>query len=312
MPDFMLQLGQSSFSGFIKGLRGFFWIMKIILPVSLLIALVQWTGWLSYLEFILIPLMALINLPPEAFLPIVAGMFADVYGSIAAMITLPFSIEQMTLIAIFSTISHSIIMEGIIQSKSGINFIKIISIRIATSALTVLLVSQFFPGTAYTIGGAEIVSGIPLTDVLLTWVSDMLTLAVQVFLIVIAVMIGQEILISMGLIKYLQKLFKPVMKLMGLSDGVTVAWLVAIFAGVTVGAAVIIDECRKDLVSAEELEYLHVSIGINHSIIEHTAILGALGMNMVWLAVPRLLTAVITVHALRGWRKLKQIFYPRA
>ncbi len=68
MPDFMNQLGQSSFFGFKKGLLGFLWIMKIILPVSLLIALVQWTGWLSYLEFILKPLMALINLPPEALL----------------------------------------------------------------------------------------------------------------------------------------------------------------------------------------------------------------------------------------------------
>jgi len=312
MSDILSKLNQSLSSGLKKGLSGFLWIMKIILPVSLLVALVQWTGWFSYLDFLLKPVMALINLPPEAFLPIVAGLFTDVYGSIAAMATLPFSLEQMALIAIFSTISHSLIIEGIIQGKSGINITKITVIRITASVLAVLLVSQFFTGTAQSIGVAEIAPGIPLTDVLIKWGSDILILAVKVFLIVIAVMISQEILISLGLIKYFLKLFKPVMKLMGLSDGVTTAWLVAVLGGVTIGAVVIIDECRKGLVSTEELEYLHVSIGINHSMIEQIAVYGALGLNVIWIVFPRLLMSVIAVQTLRGWKKLKQKFSPRA
>ncbi|MFH1775547.1 MAG: iron transporter, partial [Chloroflexota bacterium] len=74
---------------------------------------------------------------------------------------------------------------------------------------------------------------------------------------------------------------------------------------VTYGAAIIIEECKKGLVSAEELEYLQISIGINHSMIEQIAIYGALGLNVVFIVLPRLFTAIIAVWLIRGWRKLK-------
>jgi hypothetical protein len=69
--------------------------------------------------------MRLINLPGEAALPIISGVLIGPYATIAIVTVIPFSLEQITLIAIFSMIAHSLIIEGIIQHKSGINAAKI-------------------------------------------------------------------------------------------------------------------------------------------------------------------------------------------
>ncbi|GAF87439.1 unnamed protein product, partial [marine sediment metagenome] len=74
--------------------------------------------------------MAQINLPAQAALPIVAAMLTSFYAALAIMTVVPFSPEQMILIAIFITIAHMLIVEGIIQSKSGIRFAKISVIRL--------------------------------------------------------------------------------------------------------------------------------------------------------------------------------------
>jgi len=305
MSDYRKQLKHSLVLGTKKGLRSFLWIAKITLPVSLLVVLIQWFGLIYYLDFAFRPLMKLINLPPEALLPILAGIFADVYGSIAAMVTLPFSREQMTLIAIFSTISHSLIIEGIIQARSGINIFKTTLLRLIAASLAVLMVSWLFEGTEESIGTFEIAASVPIAELLRTWGLDILVLLGRIFVVIMLVMIIQEVLISLGLIKYFLNCFKPIIRLMGLPSGVTFAWLVAIFAGVTYGAAIIIEECKKGLVSAEDLEYLQISIGINHSMIEQIAIYGALGLNVVFIVLPRLFTAIIAVWLIRGWRKLK-------
>jgi Fe2+ transport system protein B len=110
--------------GLRKGLNGYIWLLKILLPVSLATALLDYSGWLHQLDFLLRPAMAMISLPPAAALPILIGLTAGVYGCLAAMAVLPLSVEHMTLVTVFVLIAHSLPQEGIIQAKSGINFIK--------------------------------------------------------------------------------------------------------------------------------------------------------------------------------------------
>ena len=102
MPDFQTQLKSGFFEGVKKGWSSFVWMCKIVIPLSFLVTLLQWTGWLNYLDFLLNPLTSLINLPPEAALPILAGMLINLYACIAIITVVPFSIGQMTLIAVFS------------------------------------------------------------------------------------------------------------------------------------------------------------------------------------------------------------------
>ena len=137
MPEFRSRLKAGLRLGIKKGWGNFIWICKIIIPVSFLAALLQWSGWLGHLDFLLHPLMSVINLPAAAALPIILSMTVSFYAGIAIIVAMPFTIAQITLIGLFMAIAHMLIAEGIIQHKSGLNIIKATLVRIGAAALTV-------------------------------------------------------------------------------------------------------------------------------------------------------------------------------
>ena len=124
-----------------KGLSSYIWLLKILVPISLATAFLENSGWLHRLDFLLEPAMAVMSLPPAAALPILIGLTAGIYACLAAMAVLPLSAEHMTLIAVFVLIAHSLPQEGIIQAKSGINFMKATLVRLAAAILTCLAVA---------------------------------------------------------------------------------------------------------------------------------------------------------------------------
>jgi len=307
VPPFRTQLKSGLGAGTRRGWGSFGWICKFLLPTSFLVTLVQWGGLLSQVEDLLSPLMRLINLPGEAALPIISGMLIGPYTTIAIITVIPFTLGQMTLIAIFVMIAHGLIIEGLIQHKSGINAAKITPIRIAAAILTVLVVSQFFAGTTQgVVVPPELTAATPFIEVLKTWAIDTGRLLIKVFIIIMAVMIGLESLKSLGWVEYLLKFFKPVMRILGLSNQTAILWVTAVIFGVTYGGAVIVEEAKKGALTKEELERLHISIGINHSMVEDPAFYLALGLNGFWLWVPRFVTAVIAVQVYRAAKYLKK------
>lgn len=306
MSNFKTQLKRGVLAGVKKGWSSFVWLCKIVIPVSFLVALLQWTGWLNELDFFLNPLMGLINLPPEATIPIIAGMLANMYAVIAIIAVIPFTIEQMTLVAIFTLISHSLIMEGIIQHKSGINVIKITLFRIIAAILTVLVVSQFLGDTSQSIAvPVGLAVQTPFLQVLKTWALDMIGLLIKIFGIIMFIMIMLEALKSLGWIEYSLKFFRPLMRILGLSDRTAMMCVSAIIFGLGYSGALIMEEAKSGVLTKEELEPLHISIGINHSMVEDPALLGALGLNIFWMWVPKLITAIVAVHTYRSIRFLK-------
>ncbi len=201
-----------------KGWGSFVWICKIFIPTSFLVLLIQWSGLLDQAVPLLKPLMGLINLPGEAVLPIISGVLIGPYTTIAIVTVIPFSLEQITLIAIFTMIAHSLIIEGIIQHKSGINAAKITLIRLASAILTVFIVSQFFSDTTRSIiVPTYLTVATPFIEVLKVWGVDTIELLIKIFIIIMAVMITLECLKSLGWMKYLLNVPQPVMKTLGLS-----------------------------------------------------------------------------------------------
>jgi len=312
MSDFRTRLRTGLLTGIKKGWSSFVWICKIIVPVSFVAALIQWSGWLSQLDFLLHPLMSLINLPAAAALPIIIGVSVSFYAAIAIMIVIPFTIEQLILIALFITIAHMLIMEGIIQHKSGLNIIKATLVRIGAAILTVLVVSQFFGDTGQSIGLPDSIAvSTPFIEVLKGWAIDTLGLCGRIFVIIMLVMTLLYCSESLGWIKYLVKFFRPLMKILGLSDQAVMMWVTGAGFGLLYGSAVIIEEAKKGVLTKEELEHLQISIGINHSIVEETALFLALGVNPFWLLIPRFATSAIAVHTLRTIQYLKSKLLPK-
>ena len=307
MSDFQAQLKSGALVGVKKGWSSFVWICKITIPISLLVTLLHWTGWLDKLDVVMGPLMSLINLPPAAALPILSGIFLTPYATIAAMAVLPFTIEQMTLISIFTLICHSLIMEGIIQHKSGLNAIKATLFRIIIASLTVFIASQFFGDTSQSVViPAELSVHTPLLEVMKNWAVETIILLLKILGIVMFILIALEVLNSVGWLEKSLKFFRPLMRVCGLPDRGAMMFVAGIVFGLVLASAVIMDEAKKGLMTKEELECSHISIGLNHSIIEEPVVFSLLGINILWLIIPKLLASIITVQAYRGYLYLKK------
>jgi spore maturation protein SpmB len=291
-------LQEGLFAGIRRGWNGFVWMIKILVPISLLTALLAWSGWLEKGQFIIQPVMDWLRLPAVAALPLLIGMLTGIYGGIAAMVVLPLNTEQMTLIAIFLLMAHNLIQEGVIQGKSGLNPVKATVFRLICATLTVMVVAAFLD---INVGApaVQVTSDVirePFSLMLWKWLAASSRLCLKIFFIIMAILISLEVFKKVGWIENVVRVCKPVVKALGLSEKAGILWITAALFGLAYGAAVIVEEANEGHLGKEELEALHLSIGINHSLIEDPALFLALGLSAFWLWIPRLMTAVIVVR----------------
>ena len=240
-------------------------------------------------------------LPPDAALPLTVGLLAGIYGAVAALAVMDFSMTETILIAVFLLISHNIIQEGIVQARSGLNFFKATIVRLVASVVTVLCLARVLPSGGGTDAVMAAVSpGVTSFTVQLQgWLGDTGLLCLKIFAILTAMMVLMELMRAARIIPVLARLLRPLLWLMGLSHRVGILWLTAAVFGLTYGAAVIVEEARAGTFEKEEIERLQLSIGINHALIEDPAIFMALGIPAVWLWLPRLVAALAAVHLYR-------------
>lgn len=294
--------------GLRKGFNGYIWLLKILLPVSLATALLDYSGWLHQLDFLLKPAMEIMSLPPAAALPILIGLTAGVYGCLAAMAVLPLSVEHMTLITVFVLIAHSLPQEGIIQAKSGINFIKTTLVRLAAAVLTCLVVSWCLQPLNADAAAAvsDSLRDVPgLAAFLQKWGIDMARLCIKILLIIVGVMILIELMKAYDMVDRFVSLFAPFLKLMGLHRQAGVLWLTGALFGLGYGGAVIVEQSAALNLSPEELEKLQLSIGINHSMIEDPLLFLPFVVSPIYAWLPRLAAAIVVVCLVSLWFKLR-------
>ncbi len=103
-------------TGLKKGWNGFIWLLKIIVPVSFATGLLVYSGVIYKLDFLLTPVMSWMGLPASAALVIIAGIFTGIYGTVAALSVMPFAMEHMILLAVFTLICHNLIQESVVQA----------------------------------------------------------------------------------------------------------------------------------------------------------------------------------------------------
>jgi len=123
----------------------------------------------------------------------------------------------------------------------------------------------------------------------------------------VCVLTALELLKTFGLIDRIVRFFSPLLRIMGLSERVTVLWITAAIFGLSYGGAVIVEEVEKGELTADELESLHLSIGINHSMIEDPALFLPFGISLLWLWIPRLVLAMIAVRLLALWQRFRRL-----
>ncbi len=299
------RLEQGLRSGIAKGLGSYIWMLKIIVPISLLTALLSWLGVLQKLSWVLEPLMKYLGLPGIAALPLIAGALSSVYAGIATMSVLPFTKEEMILMANFILICHNMIQETVIQARSGIPGWQAVSVRILGATLTVLALGLFIkaPVSNKDVDLAGLAQGQGFFEMIGSWAISTGLLAIKIFFIIMFILVFLEVAKAMGWIVHIVRATSPFLRIMGLSQRVGFLWMTAVVFGLAYGGAVIVEE-SKDM-KPEELKALQLSIGINHSMVEDPTLFLPLGLPAFWLWVPRLITAILATRLFTLFLRLR-------
>jgi hypothetical protein len=298
---------QGTIEGLKKGWNGFIWILKIIIPISFATVMLEWSGLIRYLDFLLQPMMGWLHLPAIAALPLIIGMAAGIYGALGAMSALPFSQAEVTLIAIFLLIAHNLIQESIIQGQSGFHPGKATLARIGAAMIAVWIAAQILIPNPVGQGesGTYLQASVPLLSSLKNWALSTFYLLLKIFGILMAVLIAMGVLRALNWIQYGIKALSPLLKVMGLSQKVGFVWGSGAVFGLVLGSAVILEEAKAGHISKKELEEVHLSIGIQHSLFEDPFLFLAMGLNPFWLWVPRLVMAILAVQVYNLWHKIR-------
>jgi hypothetical protein len=137
---------------------------------------------------------------------------------------------------------------------------------------------------------------------LLQWGAATLWLCFKMLLIITAVMCIMAWMRLFNAVPRAQRLLTPLLRLLRLPSEVGLLWFTAAVFGISYGGAVIVAEARRQALPPESLARLHLSIGINHAMIEDPLLFLALGVPAVWLWLPRLLAAAGAVCCWELWR----------
>ena len=284
-----------------NALKTALWIIRIIVPVSFVVTLLDFYGIIEWISTFTEPLFRLIGLQGNAAVVYFSSLFLPLYAPIAIIATLPLSLREITILALMCLITHNLPIECAVQRRSGTPFWQTLVLRLTFSILGGFLLNLVLPESLSLTTQTETLTATTsqpstLNSQLLNWLTNTASLCVKIILIITALMYGQFLLKRYGIINKIARPLAPLMRLCGLHPNSAFLWLVAQIVGLTYGAGIMAQEIEESGADREELHRINLHICVNHSLIEDTAIFCMLGVAWYFLIIPRLIFAILIVN----------------
>ncbi len=283
------------------------WLLKLMIPISLSVALLQHWGVLAWIAGYLNPLFSMLGLPGESAVLFISGAAAGTYAGVAAMMSVHLTLRQATIVGIMILICHALPMECTVNHKTGSNFWRMGLLRIIMAFVAAWCLNWVLPQMSqpYMYIGAAADSS--LAEVLQTWALSQLKVAVLVFLIIYVLMVIQSLIQLYSLLDPLSRFLAPLMRVFGLPRKAAYMWLVGNVLGLSYGSAVMLDLEEKGQITREDANAVNYHLIMNHSMLEDTIVMAVTGISVFWILATRLLFALIVVWTRKAMAKVKML-----
>lgn len=271
------------------------WLLKLMIPISLAVALLQHFGVIEWIAQYLNPVFHYMGLPGSSAVIFITGATAGTYAGVAAMMSIPLTLRQATILCLMIALCHALPMECAVCKKTGSSFFKMGIIRIIMAFICAYYLNIVLPEMpeAYTYIGAAADSS--LWEVLYTWFLSQLKMTVMVFGIIYSLMVIQRLIEAYNLLPKLSEFFAPLMHIFGLSRQATYMWLVGNVLGLSYGSAVMLELEEKGVITREEANDVNYHLIMNHSMLEDTIVFAVTGISAFWIISTRVLFAMLLV-----------------
>ena len=282
-----------------QGMKTAIWLLKLTIPVSFAVFLLDFFGALNVIASWVAPLLKLIGLSGQASIVLITSFFTNIYSVIAVMTTLGIGHREGIILAVMCLISHAFIVETAIQKKTGSAPWRMVFTRLSASFIAACMLNLILPVEAIDVSENMVRSVGEFTPALQHWLFNMLQTTFKIVVLVNLLLIIQKILNEFGLIKWILMPFKPLLKVMGLPSSTGFLWIVANTLGLGYGGAIMISETEEGKLSREDADLLNHNIAISHSQLEDPLLFVAVGYPLGILIWPRILLAIIFVWVRR-------------
>ena len=264
------------------------WLLKLMIPISLAVTLMQHFGILAWIATWINPLFVHFGLPGESAVVFISGATAGTYAGIAAMMSIPLTMKQASILALMIALCHALPMECAVNRKTGSSFWKMGAIRIVMALVCALILNIILPDMQgkYIYLGAEADSS--FWEVMKIWLISQVKMSLMVAFIIYSLMVVQRMLEAYRLLDPLSRLLSPLMAVFGLPRHASYMWLVGNVLGISYGSAVMVELEEKGLVTREEANDVNYHLIMNHSMLEDTIVFAATGISALLLIITRL------------------------
>jgi len=293
-----------------QGTKTALWLLKITIPVSFAVFLLDFSGWMNVIAGWVAPLFKLIGLSGEGSIVLITAFFTNIYSSIVVMTTLGTGYREGTILAVMCLISHSLIVETAIQKKTGSKPWRMVFTRLTASFLAAILLNKFLPGEMAEVTGGLIREAQGFEQALTEWFKAISLTTLKIVVLVNLLLILQKILNEFGLIKWLLMPFNPLLRIMGLPSNTGFLWMIAYTLGLSYGGAIMINQSEEGKLTPAEADLLNHHIAISHSQLEDTFLFIAMGYHPLILIFPRIFLAMLYVWMRRLELFLRKIHPP--
>lgn len=265
-------------------------IIKTILPLFILAELLNYFELLNKIAFIFEPVSRILNLPADATLAIMSGVFINLYGAIALGASIELNVYEWTVLGLFLGVAHSLPIESAILKKIGISWIFSITFRILMAFL-VILPLQLIPKDIFFDNPDKIQTIIQpiinnadngFINFLYATIINGLTLAIEIIILVALVLIVNQILKNS---KFLKKINKNISPFVALISG--------FLLGILYGSSILIKEAKN--LSKKQIISISCFLMVAHAMIEDPLLFVLFGANIYVLIFFRIILAIIVV-----------------
>jgi spore maturation protein SpmB len=140
----MLNLLEPVKKGLKKSLQLLWMLTKIILPVSCLVAVLDYYGIINSIAGIFAPFMSLFGLPGEATIALLLSFFVSFYAALGVITTITLDAQQITVLAVMIGICHELPVETVVCSYTGLRIPVSAALRLFTALAAGLLLNAIY------------------------------------------------------------------------------------------------------------------------------------------------------------------------
>jgi hypothetical protein len=283
--------------GVIVGLKTTYTLGKIIFPVTLIVALLQYTPILAWIMKLIEPFMGVIGLSGDAAIPLVIGTFLNLYGAIGAILTLDLSVKEVFIIAVMLSFSHNLLVETGVAIKVGVKLWVVLLVRLGLALVSAIVINLVWHGGSQMAQYGFIPAQEEKATGIIAILSEALQKAgigiLQLAIIVIPLMIGIQILKDKKWLDVFSRWMAPVTRALGMKENTSTTLAAGLLFGLAYGAGVMIQAVKEDGVSYKDVTIAFIFLVACHAVVEDTLIFIPLGIPILPLLLIRLGVAIV-------------------